>query len=287
MIYIVANKTAGHGTAAATLEKVRDYLTEKGVAFLVKETQAPFHATKLAEQAVNNGAKCVFALGGDGTVREVAEGMKGSSVPMGIIPAGTGNDISKAVNLPGKPIEALQAGLQGTARKVDLGMINDLSFVNIVGTGFDVNSLRWTLKLKRSMKGLLPYLLGGILAIITHRNIDVKLTIDGHERQLPLMMISVANGKCFGGGMKVAPDAELDDGLFDIVIVHPVPKWKIPLLLPKFISGKAKTIKYVETLRCKEIIIERQGQYMNVDGEILPMDKAHIKILPSQIWMQY
>ncbi|MGI5899278.1 MAG: diacylglycerol/lipid kinase family protein [Christensenellales bacterium] len=287
MIYIVANKTAGHGAAAAVLDNVRAYLNEKKVQFIVGETQAPFHATELAAQAVSNGAKCVFALGGDGTVREVAEGMKGSSVPMGIIPAGTGNDISKAVNLPGRPIEALQAGLDGTARRVDLGMINDLSFVNIVGTGFDVNSLRWTLKFKKMMRGLLPYLIGGLLAIITHKNIDVKLTIDGLERRLPIMMISVANGKCFGGGMKVAPDAELDDGLFDVVIVHPVPRWKIPLLLPKFISGKVKTIKYAETLRCKEAIIEREGQYMNVDGELIPMDRAHIRILPSEIWMQY
>ena len=283
MIYIVANKTAGHGVAAKVLNKVCAHLSEKKRDIKVLETRSPLHATELAQQAVLEGAECVFALGGDGTVREVAEGIMRTDIPMGIIPAGTGNDIAKAVELPSDPIEALNACLERPIRKLDMGVINDMSFLNVVGTGFDVETLQWTLKFKRTMRGIIPYLLGVICSIAKHRDVGVKLTIDGVERRLSALMVTVANGVCFGGGMKVAPDAKPDDGLFELLIIHPVARWKIPFLLPKFVSGKIKTLKYVETMQCREVIIEGENQVMDIDGELVPMDIARIKMVEGAL----
>lgn len=285
MIHIIANKTAGHGVAGKILDSVREYLDSRNIVHTVWETESPGHATYLAVSAAEQGAKCVFALGGDGTVSEVARGMRGTNVPMGIIPAGTGNDIAKAVKLPLKPIPALEQSLRNEPRRLDMGIINDRTFTNVIGTGFDVETLQWTEKFKRGMRGIIPYLLGVICTIATHRDINIRLTVDGVERRISALLIAVANGTCIGGGMQIAPDAKVDDGLFDVTIIHPVSKWKIPFLLPKFLSGKIKTIKYAEDFRCTNVKIEslEPGQIMDIDGELIPMDVVNVEIDPGGV----
>lgn len=285
MLYIVANETAGHYTAGKALGEVRRFLDASGAHYEVESTRYPGHAAELARDAAQRGVSCVYALGGDGTVREVAQGLYGSAVPLGVIPAGTGNDIVKALGLPGDPVGALKASLAAKPRRIDMGLVSGFAFVNVVGTGFDVETVLWTQKFKKYMKGLWPYLLGVIFSMVNHRDVDISLTVDGTEQRLSVLLVAVSNGVCFGGGMKVAPDAEIDDGLLDLLIIRHCPKWKIPFLLPKFISGKVSQLKYAQTMRVRRVVIAREGQIMDVDGELIDMDVADIAIKPGALWV--
>ncbi|MBE5760680.1 MAG: diacylglycerol kinase family lipid kinase [Clostridiales bacterium] len=285
MMYIIANKTAGHGLAAKILVEVTNFMKTTGEEFTVLTTDYPGHSTLLAKKAAKDNAKAVFVLGGDGTISEAAQGLAGTGVPMGIIPAGTGNDIIRALNIPKDPLDALKFQLDMKPRKMDIVDANERTFINVAGTGFDVETLIWTEKFRRKLKirGMIPYFLGLVCTIVTHKDIDIELTLDGNTRQIRALILTVANGSWFGGGMHVAKDARVDDGLLDVMLIHPIPKWKIPFLLPAFLTGEVAKYSFVELTRCKKVSVKRKGQIINLDGELHNIDSMDFSVRPGQI----
>ena len=283
MLYIIANETAGSGNGAVTLRRVREMLEKKGIPFRADSTQRPGHARELAEAAAAAGEKEIACLGGDGTLSEVVRGLGGRFVTLYLIPCGTGNDFAKVFSLPKDPVDALEAQLTGTPRPVDVGRLNGECFINVSGSGFDVEVLRQAGRFKRLGKGLLPYLLGILAALRKFRALPVEITVEGKTTREEITIFSVGNGCYIGGGMKAVPHALPDDGLFDVVIAEKFSRRKILRLLTKFIPGKHTDLPGVREFRCREITFRCPGMVLDVDGELIPADEARYEILPGAL----
>lgn len=285
---LIVNPVAGSGYALKVAEQVKQTLTERGYACELLYTKAPGHATELAHScAADDRCRAVLAIGGDGTAFEVASGLAGTGIPMGIIPAGTGNDFIKTVRIPKEPMAALEFVLTHTPRAVDIGSINQQHFLNVCGTGFDVTVLEQMEKLSSSMRGITPYLIALVKAITVFKPIHVRYTIEGQAVERDVLICAVANGRFIGGGIPICPKAEVDDHLLDVVIVDAVPRWKVPFYLPGLLMGKVLDFKISSHVRCQQISIESKDMSLQIDGEIFHMDHADFAVQPSVLQLYW
>lgn len=288
MLHLVINQTAGSGRAKKVGAQVISWLAEEGREHSFHFTECPGHAEALARSAVEKGAKTVIAIGGDGTVCETARGLLGTNTALGLIPAGTGNDIAKALGMPKKPREALRFIFDHPARPMDAGRINDVAFFNVCGTGFDVCVLDYTLTAKKYVRGMLPYLWGVIRTILTYQSVKATYQLDGGEKETRrVLLLSVANGSFFGGGLKIAPGARPNDGYFEFVTIDHMPRWQMPFQVPKLIVGKADRIPGFSQRRCKSVFIEADNMRINLDGEIVPVKNASFEMLQDALLAHY
>lgn len=284
MYTFIVNPAAGNGHALKTERLLVDQLHKLNVPHEFLHTDHPEHATELAKAAsAQEGCQGVIAVGGDGTAYEVACGLMNSGVPFGIIPAGTGNDFIKTVGIPKKPLDALQAILDKQARPVDVGRLNGRMFLNVCGTGFDVQTLEYTQAAKKYVRGIFPYLIGLVRAIFSYKPVHVQFTADGETQERDVLLCSIANGRFIGGGIPVCPDARPDDGMLDMVIVETKPRWKIPFYLPGLMMGKIDGFKITTHKRCRQMTIVSKDMHLNVDGEILYLDKAEFEVMPGKL----
>lgn len=284
MLTFIVNPAAGNGQALKTEALIRAELERQGTVAEFLHTEAPGHATELARCAAGRGdCTGVIAVGGDGTCYEVACGLMDTQTPFGIIPAGTGNDFIKTVGIPKKPLEALSLILKNEPRPVDVGRMNERLFLNVSGTGFDVTVLDFTLQAKKYVKGILPYLYGLIRGIAHYKPVHMRFTADGVTEERDVLICSIANGRFFGGGIPICPDAAPDDGCFDLVVVENKPRWMIPFYLPGLLMGKVLTFPFTMHKRVRSVRIEAPGMRLNMDGEVFPMDAADYEILPGAL----
>ncbi len=288
LIHVITNPTAGNGRALKIGDQICQSLASKNIPYSSVITTHPEHAKVLSTQAALQGMETVLSVGGDGTAYEVTAGLAYTDCALGIIPAGTGNDIIKTLGVPKKPLEALEYILTHPKQQIDLGRYNDHLFINVCGMGFDVSVLEHSLKAKKYVHGLLPYLYGLIKTIFTFKPASMTITIDGETLEGDSYLIcSVANGRYIGGGIPIAPQAQIDDGLLDVVIVKSIPNYKIPKYLPGLLSGKILSFPITSHFRCKEVTIESHHLKTNVDGEILPLSKATFMPLPKALWVHF
>ncbi len=284
MLTFIVNPAAGNGYALKTEHLLREELIRRGIEAAFPRTDAPGHATELARQAAaQEGCTGVVAVGGDGTCYEVACGLMESQVPLGIIPAGTGNDFIKTVGIPKKPLDALALILKNEPRPVDVGRMNERLFLNVSGTGFDVTVLDYTLRAKKYVKGILPYLYGLVRGIAHYKPVHVRFTADGVTEERDVLICCVANGRFFGGGIPICPDASPDDGAFDLVVVENKPRWMIPFYLPSLLMGRVLKFPFTTHRRCQSLKIESKGMRLNMDGEVFPMDEARYTIMQGAL----
>lgn len=288
MLTFIVNPVAGNGQALKTEALLKAELAGRGVQAHFRHTEAPGHATLLAREA-SAQADCtgVIAVGGDGTCYEVACGLMDSQTALGIIPAGTGNDFIKTVGIPRKPREALELILRGQPRPVDVGRVNDKLFLNVSGTGFDVTVLDFTLAAKKYVRGILPYLFGLIRGIAHYKPVHMRFTADGETQERDVLICSVANGRFFGGGIPICPDARPDDGCFDLVVVENKPRWMIPFYLPGLLMGKVLKFPFTLHRRVRSVRIEAPGMRLNMDGELSRVDVAEYELLPGALMLYW
>lgn len=288
MYTFIVNPAAGNGFALKTEKTLQEALAKENVAYEFMHTSCPEDATRLARQAASReGCQGVIAVGGDGTAYEVACGLMDSGIPLGIIPAGTGNDFIKTVNIAKKPLDALDGIIHGKARPVDVGRLNQRLFLNVCGTGFDVQTLEYTLEAKKYARGILPYMIGLFRAIFSFKPVHVAFTADGVTQERDVLLCSVANGRFIGGGIPVCPDAKPDDGMMDMVIVETRHRWQIPFYLPGLMLGRIDHFGITTHKRCRKMTIESKGMRLNVDGEILSLDRAEFEILPGKLMLYW
>lgn len=284
MLTFIVNPVAGNGFAQKIEEQLKSAMAANGLECRFVQTKHPGHATEIA-RACAAEADCtgVVAVGGDGTAYEIACGLMNSGTPLGIIPAGTGNDFIKTIGVPKRPLDALKFLLSHSPRPVDAGGLNGRIFLNDCGTGFDVTVLDYTLAAKKHFRGLLPYLIGLVQAILHYRPVHVRFSVDGHTEERDLLTLSVANGRFIGGGIPICPIAQADDGLLDLVIVEDKPRWMLPFLVPSLLMGRILHFPFAKHQRCKAVEVFSEGMRMNVDGEILEMDSAAFSIQPGAL----
>ncbi len=284
MLTFIVNPTAGNGYALKIEQQLREEIAKRRVDCRFVHTEHPGHATDLAREAAQmQDCTGVIAVGGDGTSYEVACGLMNTEIPLGIVPAGTGNDFIKTVGIPKKPMEALQLILQGKARPVDVGALNDRLFLNVAGTGFDVTVLDYTLAAKKYCRGLLPYLIGLIRGIAHYSPVHVRFTVDGHTEEREVLICSIANGRFFGGGIAICPDAVADDGLLDLIVVEDKPRWMLPFLLPSLLMGRILKFSFTTHVHCKTLELYSEGMRLNADGEVSNVDYAKFTVLQGAL----
>ncbi|MBR5108871.1 MAG: diacylglycerol kinase family lipid kinase [Clostridia bacterium] len=286
MIHIICNPIAGNGRARKIGGQIQEKLQARGIAFRFDLTEHPGHAAVLAKEASDAGADTVLAVGGDGTAFETAQGLAGSGTALGLIPAGTGNDFAKALGSPKTPEEALEFVLSHPPKKTDAGEINGRMFINEVGTGFDVSVLDYAEKAKKYCRGLLPYLYGVIQTMFRFRSISVTYSIDGKPSVTQeAFVVAVANGGMIGGGIPIAPEAKVDDGLFDFLILGKIQKKN---LLPRLVGlMRGKILSFPETtyVRASSVVFSSPKMRVNIDGEIVGESQVIARILPNAIWV--
>lgn len=283
MIHLVINPTAGAGRATRIGDRVIAALQEKKIPFTAVHTAFAGEGEALARQAAQAGAETVFAVGGDGTVLEVARGLYGTQAALGIIPAGTGNDVVKTLGFPKSPLQALEYQLGRPSRALDAMAVNGTLSLNVTGTGFDVSVLDYAQKAKKYVRGLLPYLWGVLCTVVTFRPPEIEAVIDGERICRKLLVVSLANGRFIGGGIPIAPMAKVDDGLLTVITVDRLPNWRMPFQLGRLLGGNVMRIPGAQMRSCRRATIRCAGMRLNIDGEILPMDSAQVEILPNAL----
>ena len=287
MYALIVNPAAGNGRSLRLLPEIQSTLDREGIQSRVFETSKPGDATALAAAACRDGFDAVVSIGGDGTLLETASGMIGSSVPLLIAPCGTGNDFIRTLELPRDPIACLSVQMHSAPLPVDAVRVNDRYFLNVSGTGLDVDVLRRTTKHKQRFKGLIPYLLAVFESIRHYSPGEAEIRLDdGPTERVRFSLISIGNGRYFGGGMCAVPGALPNDGLLDVIVVKPVKKWKIPFLLVLFITGKHIKAGLGVVRQCKKLAISKPGATLNLDGELYDCDRAEYEVLPGAITLR-
>lgn len=294
MITLLLNPTAGGGRSKKVAKRAADYLKSKNLSYSVLETKAPGDATVICKELAKKAKEgdLLLCLGGDGTFSEVARGLAGSNVIVGILPAGTGNDMLKSFTVPKKTEQALDYILAKEPRKMDLCLLNGIPFANESGLGFDVAVLDHSAQAKKYFRGLIPYLWGVIKTIFTYRSIPTKITADGKIiLEEDCLVLSVANGQYIGGGIRISPEADPADGLLDVVVMRACSKLRMVFsYLPGLLAGKILTFPHTSHYKAKEVTVEPMGENdafrINIDGEIRAMQTCHYKIEPQSLWIK-
>ena len=286
MFAIIVNPVSGAHPDERMMGELVAMIEARGHSAQIYHTACKGDATLRTRQALAEGYTAIVGVGGDGTLSEIVEGMGGSDVTLYIVPCGTGNDFSRALGLPRDPLAALRCQLDGEPHAYDCLTVNGRPFLNIGGSGFDVEVLRKTEELKAIYPGEKAYTKAVLEVLTRYRPNDLELTIDGgaptHER---CTIIEVANGRFFGGGMMVAPGSRADDGLIDVVVVDMVPRWAIPFLLPLFVKGWHVHLPVCRVVRAKYVVLRAKGMTINIDGRLEPMDEAEFGIISGGLRM--
>jgi YegS/Rv2252/BmrU family lipid kinase len=238
--------------------------------YAVYFTREAGHATELAREAVAAGADLVLAVGGDGTVNEVAQGLVGSPAALGIVPAGSGNGLARALRIPLRPELALAALESGARRRMDVGYLNGRPFLNVAGVGFDavVGHAFHERGRRGGRRGLLGYVRLSLAELRAYR--APRLTIEAGDERLDLaaFLVTFANGPQYGSGAVINPGAKLDDGRMEVVVFEDGPLWRILAAAPRlFLGGLERTPGYRRLAGPPAIVTAGAPAAVHCDGD--------------------
>ena len=290
-VVLIVNPTAGRGKAGRQVPEIRTLLGEAAAGWAWRFTEKSGDATTLARAAVDAGARLVVAVGGDGTLHEVMNGVLGSGAAVGLIPYGTGNDFARAIGLHGSLETACRALTQGIVRKVDIGVIEGEGtggprhFLVLAGTGYDARTAQTVNSGIRFLTGPPAYVWGAVLTLWRFQPFTLTLALDdAPPRRLRAMFVSFANAETTGGGMKIAPGALVDDGCLDICLVAEVSKPTLLYNLTQIFSGRHVRCPAVTMLRARRITVNADPpQPLLIDGEVRGTTPATITLLPGAL----
>jgi diacylglycerol kinase (ATP) len=276
---LIMNPAAGRGKAGAFALRAFERFRSQGVTFSAEQTRNPGDAGRIARAALPDH-DVIIAVGGDGTVNEVIQGMIFSDRPLGIIPSGSGNDLIKALGIPNNIEQAVEIIMQGKTKRIDAGIMNRRYFLNAVGIGFDAAVNRASYAVGRSRRGLLLYLCALARTLGRYDPVPMTVTLNNRTESGALFLLTAGNGTTVGGGFRLTPTAKLDDGLLDVTRIRPI--GLLPLLwhLPKVFLGTIDRVpQYVTTERTARIIVESSEPVpVHLDGEVWPDGERRFEI---------
>lgn len=283
-ILFIVNPTAGKGRAKKLVPVIENECKKYGVDFEIKYTNAPGDGTSIAAWGVEQGYKKIIAVGGDGTVNEVMNGMAESNAALGVIPGGSGNDFIRSISNHKNIEDIIYDNISGKIEKADLGICNGKYFINVASGGFDGEVTIETAKVKKIFSGSTAYIVALLKIIFKYKGRRLKVEIDDLSFEGNTLLVAVANGRYYGGGMLPAPRAVINDGYFDICHIKHLAIMKMLVLFPKFMKGKHENIKEVTMYRGKRVRLEcSEPLAVNFDGEITRAREVEFKIIPNGI----
>jgi YegS/Rv2252/BmrU family lipid kinase len=276
--------------------RIESRLRDLGLDFELVTTQAPGHATALAQEAALQRKDLVVAVGGDGTANEVLNGLvratpDANGTALAILPVGTGNDFAFGAGIPLDLEEACQSVARARSRCIDVGRAvadneDTLYFGNGVGIGFDAVVNKESRKLKR-LRGFTLYLVAVFRTLAFYYEApETRLLVDEREIAQPSLMISVMNGYRFGGGFHVTPGSQMDAGLFDLCLTPKISRPAMVAFVPRFMRGSHITDSRITMLQGRKVVVTSASPWIgHVDGEIYGVGASHfeIELLPQRL----
>lgn len=288
-VTLLTNPQAGHGNAPHAAERAVARFQELGISVIQIVGRDPSHARELVDAAVAEGTEALVVVGGDGVIRLALQALALSGIPLGIVPAGTGNDHAREYAIPtGDPAAAVDIIAAGHTETVDLGLVRGSDgsttwFGTIVATGFDslvsdrVNRMRWP-------HGRMRYNLAILAELSQLRLLPFRLVFDG-EREIvtDLTMAAFGNTRSYGGGMLMCPNADHSDGLLDVTMVHSGSRTRLIRLFPTVFKGTHIGLDTVTTERARTITVESPGINAYADGDYVCPLPAEISAVPGAL----
>lgn len=269
MLNFICNPTSGNSKSAKAMDIIRAELDKLNIEYEFHITKDKNHATELARKLTQDGHTDITVVGGDGTLHEVLNGITDpAKIKLGIIPCGSGNDFASVANIPLEPLSALKLILSGNAKYTDYMVCSGIRGINIMGTGVDVEILKRCYKSK-ILKGKLKYAMSTVLSIISYKYPHVEASVNGQKRERDCFIVCTANGSVFGGGITIAPKAEIDDGKLDFVLVKGMKATRKPDALLHLASGKILEIPETEFCNTESVkAVFNTPVDIQIDGEI-------------------
>ena len=279
---LLVNPSSAGGRTLKLLPRVEHALDARRVAFRVQRTRGLEHGAEQALLAVEAGEVPVV-VSGDGLLGAVGGVLAGAETPLGIIPGGRGNDLARVLDIPADPEGAIEIILAGHSRRIDVGEANGRRFLGIVSVGFDSEANRLANE-THFLRGNLVYAYAALRTLIGWKPARFTVAVGEERIRLSGYSISVANSSCFGGGMYIAPDAELDDGEFDVVAVGEVGKLRFLSNLPKVFKGTHVENDEVRVFRAPRLELSASRPFpVYADGEHLTDLPASLRVLPRAL----
>lgn len=301
-IYFIINPKARNGYSLNVWKKVESKLIEDKISYLAFFTEYHGHAVKLASRIAQNKneQKVVIAIGGDGTISEVINGIvNDKNITLGFIPGGSGNDFSRGFQIPADPEAALKLILRlmkEEAPLMDIGTItmkddSEHYFINNMGAGFDglvsleVNTSKMKAWLNKLSLGRLVYVYFLLKKLFSYKCSTISLSIDGNRHILEkTWFVTVSNQPYYGGGMMIAPDAVPDDGLLDITVAHQLSRIKLLLVFISVFWGKHVHFKEVKTFKGERVTIQSSTSlHVHADGEDIGFTPLNVRVQTKKL----
>jgi diacylglycerol kinase (ATP) len=288
-IRLVVNPSAGKGRALELLPQVAGTLRDGGAHLEILLSRDFAEARSMTRNAIQDGVDVLAVMGGDGMMHlgvnttAAAHLAGGSRTTLGLIPAGTGNDLCRGIGLePQNAVAAAAVIAAGYSRAIDLAQVGDSYVAAVLATGFDAlvnrraNEMPWP-------RGSTRYVVAVMAELRVFSPLQYRLTLDGEVRELQAMLVAIGNTSSYGGGMLICPEAEPYDGLLDITIIHPVGRLKLLRLFPEMYSGRFVRDPCVEQLRVREVTVEGPGLVGFGDGEMIGAAPLRVCCLPRAL----
>jgi diacylglycerol kinase (ATP) len=246
-------------------------------------TRSAEHNLELAQEAATSKKDIVIAVGGDGTINNIAKYMVNTGILFGIVPQGSGNGLARHLRIPMDNVKAIKVINKLHRKNIDTGMANEQFFLNVAGAGFDAH-VSWMFA-NAPKRGFWSYTKITLNEFAKYKPQAYELIVDGKSVTKDAFIICVANGSQYGNNAYIAPQANLDDGLFDISVMKPFKTYQMPAIGLEMFMKKYNNSRYVDALKGSDIIIKRpEAGVFNIDGEPILMEKdIHIKILPEAL----
>jgi YegS/Rv2252/BmrU family lipid kinase len=279
---LLVNPASAGGKTLKLLPRVEAALDERRVGFRVQRTKGLEHGAEQALLAIEAGELPVV-MSGDGLLGAVGGAMAGAETPLGVIPGGRGNDLARVLEIPGEPEQAVEVILAGHSRRIDVGEANGRRFLGIVSVGFDSEANRRANE-NNFLRGNLVYAYAALRTLAGWKPARYTIGIGDERIRLSGYSISVANNRAFGGGMYIAPEAELDDGEFDVIAVGEVSKLRFVANLPKVFKGTHVEDEEVRVFRTPRLELSASRPFpVYADGEHLTDLPASLRVLPHAL----
>lgn len=286
---VIVNPVSGGGCALRAEPLVASYLAEQGRSVQFVRSRSSDDVREQAAKAAASGYRYVVALGGDGAFHHVVEGVYGTDAIAGIFPAGNGNDIARDLGIPGDPVSAANIFLRSRPRALDLVRVRfkdgrTVHYLGVGGMGLDAEAAHLANTRFKSWPGVMRYLAGTVWTFYHEPALELRAEMDGVRWGGKALFAAVANATTYGSGVRIAPDARMDDGWLEVVLVGEV-KWArlieaIPILLT---SGNLH-FEEVQRFRCRRVRLETERPAkVHGDGELLGESPAEFEVIPGAV----
>jgi diacylglycerol kinase (ATP) len=282
-IAFIINPRSGTNTKKDIPSLIKEHINTNVFEAHIWHTEARAHATELAEKALAQGIKKIIAVGGDGTMNEVAGALLNTDAALGIIPRGSGNGLARHLKIPLDTVQAIELLNKSRVLKMDSGNVNGRAFFCTSGIGFDAHIGKlFADKVKR---GFQTYINTTITEFFNYKPSAYRLTINGEVSETKAFFITFANTAQYGNDVFICPDADVQDGYLDICILKPFPRYTVLDLGRRLFDKSIQRSRFMERIRVKDMIIETDNEtIMHLDGEPVEAGKRlEIKVVPSSL----